>query len=170
MGAGGGPSVPWGQPAEPLPAACGPLPSRPVSPPVFRRRRVVEADDIDVLGHVNNARWVQFVTELASAHARSLGWGFRRLGGIDRVWIVQRHEIDYHRSAFEGDELLEETWVEELRGARSRRRARFLRADDERLLVDARTHWAFVDAAGHRPRRIPPELALAFTGPSDARD
>ena len=34
---------------------------------VFRRTRVVGAQDIDELGHVNNVRWLQFVAELASA-------------------------------------------------------------------------------------------------------
>lgn len=140
------------------------LPSGPVSAPVFRRERVIVADDIDALGHVNNAVWVGFVTELAAAHARSLGWGFRRLREQGRIWIVQRHEIDYLASGFEGDVLSEETWVEQMRGARSIRRSRLRRVSDGALLVEACSHWAFVDADGHRPRRIPAGIIAAFTG------
>lgn len=126
---------------------------------VFRRKRTVAAGDLDVLAHVNNVVWVRFVVELAEAHSSALGLDFatlRRLGG---VWVVRRHAIDYHRAANEGDEILEETWVSELRGARSVRHARLRCSRTAALLVAATTDWAFVDAATGRPRRVPAEVA-----------
>jgi acyl-CoA thioester hydrolase len=130
--------------------------------PVFRRTRTVLARDLDVLDHVNNVVWLRFVVELAEAHSTALGLDFaslRRLGG---VWVVRRHELDYHRSANEGDEIVEETWVSVLRGARSVRHARLRCARSGALLLEATTHWAFVDAGSGRPRRVPAELARRY--------
>ena len=130
--------------------------------PVFRRTRTVVARDLDVLDHVNNVVWLRFVVELAEAHSSALGLDFaslRRLGG---VWVVRRHELDYHRSANDGDEIVEETWVSSVRGARSVRHARLRCARTRVLLLTATTQWAFVDSASGRPRRVPPELARRY--------
>jgi acyl-CoA thioester hydrolase len=133
-----------------------------MSGPVFRRTRKVVARDIDLLGHVNNVRWVQFVCELAEAHVAGYGADIQSLRERGVLWIVRRHEIDYHRSALPGDELVEETWVERMTGARSERHSRFTRASDGELLVSAVTIWAYVDAETQRPRRIPAELRDRF--------
>ena len=129
---------------------------------VFRRTRVVEAGDCDELGHVNNVRWLAFVGELAGAHAIRRGSDNDTLRGQGALWIVRRHEIDYHRSALPGEEIVEETWVETMSGARSVRHSRFTRASDDALLVSAVTTWAYVDAKTQRPRRIPAEMIEAF--------
>lgn len=133
-----------------------------MSGPVFRRTRVVAADDCDELGHVNNVRWLAFVGELAGAHAtlgRADNDSLRVQGAI---WIVRRHEVDYHRSALPGEEIVEETWVESMTGARSVRHSKFTLARDGALLVSAVTTWAYVDAKTQRPRRIPPELHARY--------
>ena len=129
---------------------------------VFRRARVVEARDIDELGHVNNVRWVAFVGELAAAHATLGRADNERLRDEGAIWIVRKHVIDYHRSALPGEEIVEETWVEDMSGARSVRASRFTRASDGALLVTASTTWAYVDAKTQRPKRIPAELVARF--------
>ena len=129
---------------------------------VFRRTRKVLAKHIDQLGHVNNAVWLRFVVGLANAHSVALGFDFERLRAQGGLWIVRRHEIDYDAPAFEGDELLEETWLEHMKGARSVRACRFTRPRDGELLLRARTTWAYCDFTSHRPRRIPAEILAAF--------
>jgi acyl-CoA thioester hydrolase len=133
-----------------------------MSPEVFRRTRVVAPADIDELGHVNNVRWLAFVAELAGAHASGRGSGLAALRAQGALWIVRRHEIDYHRPALPGEEIVEETWVERITGAKSERRSRFTRASDGALLCDALTTWAYVDATTLRPTRIPKELRARF--------
>jgi acyl-CoA thioester hydrolase len=133
-----------------------------MSGPVFRRTRRVAPGDIDELGPVNNVRWVAFVGELAAAHAGQRGSDNETLREKGAIWIVRRHEIDYHRSALPGEEIVEETWVESMSGARSERHSRFTRASDGALLVSAVTIWAYVDAVTQRPRRIPAELLARF--------
>ncbi len=131
-------------------------------PFVFRRGRIVAPGDIDFLGHVNNVVWLRYVVELAKAHAGSLDAGRRIEHEQGALWIVRRHELDYHANAGSGDEIAEETWVESMRGARSIRASRFTRPADGARLVTARTQWAFVDAATLRPRRIPAELSRLY--------
>ena len=132
-------------------------------PQVYERTRIVRADDIDHLGHVNNVVWLRFVVELAEAHARAAG-GNEMVREARAVWIVRRHELDYHGNAATGDELREQTWLESMKGARSVRASRFTSAGGD-VLVEARTQWAFVDASSFRPRRIPREMLDAFAPP-----
>ena len=127
-------------------------------PVVFRRTRVIEPDHVDLLEHVNNVVWLRFVIALASAHAQSQHDAARVLRETGGQWIVRRHELDYHANAGVGTEIVEETWVERMRGASSLRRSRFTREDNGSLLVSALTQWAYVDAKTLRPRRIPAPL------------
>ena len=138
-----------------------------MSPEIFRRTRVIARDDIDELGHVNNVRWLAFVAALAGAHASGRGSGLAELRAQGALWIVRRHEIDYHRPALPGEEIVEETWVERMTGAKSERRSRFTRASDGAPLCDALTTWAYVDSATLRPKRIPPELRARFAADRD---
>ena len=129
---------------------------------VFRHKRVVCEQDTDFLGHVNNVVWVRFVVRIAERHAESLGFDWETVRSLGGMWIVRRHELDYRRSATPGQELIEETWVREMRGARSVRRARFLLGEDGSELVSATTQWAFCDPETQRPKRIPRELLDAY--------
>jgi acyl-CoA thioester hydrolase len=136
-------------------------------PAVFRRSRRIAPDDLDFLGHVNNVVWLRFVVELAEGHAASLDVGSRIVRERGGQWIVRRHELDYHDNAGIDEEIVEETWVESMRGARSVRRARFSRVSDGKELVTATTQWAFVDAETLRPKRIPPELLGVYRTKGD---
>jgi acyl-CoA thioester hydrolase len=129
---------------------------------IYRREREVEPIDIDALGHVNNAVWVRYVVELATAHAKAAGFGWREDRKLGGQWIVSRHEIDYLRPALQGERILEETWVREFRGARSMRCSRFTRVIDSTPLVRALTLWAWVDPHTLRPRRIPEEILVGY--------
>jgi acyl-CoA thioester hydrolase len=132
------------------------------SDPVFRRSRIISDTEIDELGHVNNVVWVRLVMELAGAHSRAVGLdlaAYRRLGGI---YVVRRHELDYLHPAFPNDEVREETWIAQMRGARTLRRARFTRKSDGARLLESTSHWAFVDFLTQRPRRLPSEVLERF--------
>lgn len=126
----------------------------------FARIRTVRPDDTDQFGHVNNLVWLRFTLELATAHSVSLGWDAARYREAGVVWIVHRHEIDYLRPALPGDSMREETWIEEMRGARCLRAYRFSLA--EKTLVEARTTWVLTRTASGRACRVTPELLEAF--------
>lgn len=115
--------------------------------------------DIDELGHVNNAVWVRWIQDVATAH-----W----LAAADPahvdayLWVVVRHEIDYLGNVGAGKAVVARTWVAEPpRGARFDRHVEFLGLDGK-LKVRARTTWAIVDRASGRVLRVPQAVAGRF--------
>ena len=129
--------------------------------PAFEMHFTAGPEHIDELGHVNNAVWVQWIQQVAVAHWDSLADPAHRDAYF---WVVVRHEIDYLRAAFPGDEVTARTWVGEApKGARFDRYVEFT-GTDGRLSVRARTHWAIIDKALGRPIRVPPQVVAPFLG------
>ncbi|WP_347301999.1 acyl-CoA thioesterase [Croceibacterium sp. TMG7-5b_MA50] len=129
----------------------------------FTMRFVAGAEHIDELGHVNNAVWVRWMEEIATAHwqADALPQDVERY-----AWVVTRHEIDYRGNVAAGAEV---TAVTEIRepptGARFDRHVTFSDAGG-RDLVRARTTWAMIDRATGRLMRVPAEVAEPFLPPA----
>jgi acyl-CoA thioester hydrolase len=139
--------------------------------PVFEQQLVATADDIDELGHVNNAVWVQWIQQVAVAHWEAVADAAHK---DSYFWVIVRHEIDYLRAAFAGDRLTARTWVGETpKGARFDRLMEFV-GEDGKPRVRARTHWAIIDKATERPIRVPAEVIAPFLGepvaPADSAD
>jgi len=123
----------------------------------FQHTFVVEASDIDQLGHANNVAYVRWVQDVAAAH-----WHALYPPGPDmlpQVWVVQEHQIRYLRSAYAGDELRALTWVADVKGASSKRCTRIERVADGQLLCAAETQWVLLDAGSGRPVRVPGDVA-----------
>jgi acyl-CoA thioester hydrolase len=125
----------------------------------FEQRIIAQAEDIDELGHVNNAVWVRWIQDIATAHWRAVA----EPAHVDAyLWVVVRHEIDYLRGLREGETVTAQTWVgPEPKGARFDRHIEFL-GEDGKLHVRARTTWAIIDRATGRPLRVPAEVAAPF--------
>jgi acyl-CoA thioester hydrolase len=129
--------------------------------PVFELPIVASESDIDELGHVNNAVWVQWIQQVAVAH-----WAATAdAAHVDAyIWVVVRHEIDYLRAAFAGDRMMARTWVGDApKGARFDRHMEFV-GPDGKILVRAKTQWAIIDKANNRPIRVPPDVIAPFLG------
>lgn len=116
-------------------------------------------EDIDELGHVNNAAWVRWIQEVATAHWYALA---RPRDRDAYVWVIVRHEIDYLRAAGPGETVMGRTWVGEApKGARFDRHMEFVGADGK-VKVRAKTTWAIIDKAAGRPIRVPAEVIAPF--------
>ncbi|HEY9580697.1 MAG TPA: acyl-CoA thioesterase [Rhizorhapis sp.] len=118
-------------------------------------------DDIDELGHVNNAVWVKWIQDVATAHWMAVADPFH----VDAyVWVVTRHEIDYRGNVNAGERVTARTWIPEPpRGARFDRLMEFT-GEDGKIKVSARTTWAIVDRANGRVLRVPKDVAEPFLG------
>lgn len=117
------------------------------------------AEDIDVLGHVNNAVWVKWIQDVAVAHWDAIAPPEHRDAYI---WVITRHEIDYRGNVSAGEMVTAETWVSEPpRGARFDRHMRFTGADGK-VRVEAKTTWALLEAATGRLLRVPADVAAPF--------
>lgn len=116
-------------------------------------------DDIDELGHVNNAAWVRWMQDVAVAHWMTIAPAEHIAAYI---WVVTRHEIDYRGNVSAGETVTAETWVEDPpKGARFDRMMRFT-GEDGRVKVEARTTWALLDRASGRLLRVPQHVADNF--------
>ena len=125
----------------------------------FTRTFIAAADDIDELGHVNNAVWVRWVQELAVAHWQAVAPPEQQ---VAYIWVVTRHEIDYRGNLRAGESVTGETWVPDPpRGARFDRHVRFVDADGA-VKVEAVTTWALLDRATGRLLRVRGEVAAPF--------
>ncbi|MDP8995272.1 MAG: acyl-CoA thioesterase [Pseudomonadota bacterium] len=126
---------------------------------MFELRITATADDIDELGHVNNAVWVRWIQQVAIAH-----WEAAAAPEHQRayLWVVTRHEIDYLRGVGPGETVTARTWVPDPpRGARFDRHILFL-GEDGKPRVRSVTTWAMLDRATGRALRVPPEVAAPF--------
>ena len=116
-------------------------------------------EHIDELGHVNNAVWVQWIQDIATAHWDAAARPEDRAAFF---WVVTRHEIDYRGNIDAGQSVTGETWIEgPARGATSLRRVDFRNAAGK-VIVSAATTWAMLDRTSGRPARVRPEVIAPF--------
>ncbi len=116
-------------------------------------------EHIDVMGHVNNAVWVQWMEALATSHWESAALPEHQ---AKYVWVVTRHEIDYRGNISEGESVTAETFIPEgPTGARFDRCVEF-RNGAGKVIVAARSTWAMIDRDTGRLCRVPPEVAAPF--------
>lgn len=127
----------------------------------YRMELTVPESAVDENRHANNVAYVQWMQDVAIRHAAAAGC-IRETHARGATWVVRSHTVEYLRPAFAGDRLAVETWVVDVRRARSKRRYRFLRAEDGRLVARGETEWVYVDAASGRPRDIPRDVIEVF--------
>jgi YbgC/YbaW family acyl-CoA thioester hydrolase len=146
----------------------------------------VRFHEVDALGHVNNAAYLNYLEQAAIDHASFLGLDLQRLQGLGGVFVARRHEIVFLRPSFAGDLLRVITWLGEPRGARVERQYLVAREPasatalvvagrpvtqsgmprDAALVVRATTEWVFANSQS-QPRRIPDEVVRIFRAGTD---
>ena len=116
-------------------------------------------EHIDIYDHVNNAVWVRWMEEVATAHWDQIAPPEPREA---YAWLVTRHEIDYRGNIREGEQCEATTEIGKApSGARFERRTTF-RNLDGKLLVSAVTSWAMIDRTTGRLTRVPRDVAAQF--------
>ncbi|WP_090789259.1 acyl-CoA thioesterase [Asanoa ishikariensis] len=117
--------------------------------------------DMDVYGHVNNARFLTLYEEarvaLMFVAARKHG-----LTSLEEGVVISRHEVDYLRPVDYGDTVRIEMWVEEIRP--SRFVIGYELFDDGAVASRARSVCVPYDLTAGRPRRLSAE-ERAFLAP-----
>ena len=129
-------------------------------PHAFEINVPVQQADIDQQNHVNNAVYLRWVQEVATAHWEALApAAAREIIG----WVVLRHEIDYKTPACLGDDILLRTWVGQATRVTFERFTEMRRASDHEVLVQARTLWVPVNTITGKPTRVPLEVRAIFS-------
>ena len=122
----------------------------------------VAADEIDEMGHVNNAVYLTWV-QAAVLHQ------WRRLAPKEAVathlWVALKHEITYRRPTFLEDEVIATVLLEKVQGARAFYETIIKRGEE--VLAEVKSSWCCIDAETMRPARIAKDIAAHFFGKGD---
>lgn len=131
--------------------------SKAPAAPTFLHPIVIQPQDIDLMGHVNNAVYLQWVQEAVVAY-------WQRNASEDArnqlLWVALKHEITYHLPLFLGDGVEAGVRAIGTRGSRATFVTRFRRGED--VAAEVRSSWCCVDAETRRPRRIEAKISDAF--------
>ena len=125
---------------------------------------LVPPEDMDALGHVNNAAYVRYIEAVATAHAERVGMGLEVLRSLEAVPVMREHRIKYLRPAVAGEVLEVRTLVTHTGGVRATRLNTITR--DGAVLVESETLWAWLHPVTGRPRAVPETVMAAFGFPS----
>jgi acyl-CoA thioester hydrolase len=132
-------------------------------PKPFTLSVVVQAQDIDVMGHTNNVVYLKWLEQVAWAHSNQLGLDWAAYQRLGRAVVARRHELDYLAASYAGDELVLGTWLADNDGKLSLwRRYQVIRKKDGLTLLRGLTHWVCVDIVTGKPRRQPEEFLQAY--------
>lgn len=124
-------------------------------------RITVRHHELDVLGHLNNAVYLNYAEEAAIAHAERLDMGIAQMQALGGVFVVRRHEITYFQPVTAGEELSVTTRIVAMAGVRATRQTLVVSLTQGRLVAEGKTEWAWVGNDG-RPRRIPDQVLARF--------
>jgi acyl-CoA thioester hydrolase len=117
----------------------------------------VVPSDIDFMGHVNNARYLNWVQEAVLAHWNKLA---PPETAAKYLWVALKHEITYRRPAFLNDEVIASVVLEKVQGARSFYDTVIKRGED--VLAEVKSSWCCIDAKTLRPARIAADVQAYF--------
>jgi acyl-CoA thioester hydrolase len=133
-----------------------------VDPWRYTVRYPVRQYELDVLGHVNNAVYLNWVEQVAIEHVEAMGFGRAWATQRGGAWVVREHHVTYHRPVGYGDIVLVTTLPQELSGVRGTRRTEIHREADGALTTEVVTQWIWVRASDGRPMRVPADILAAF--------
>jgi YbgC/YbaW family acyl-CoA thioester hydrolase len=131
-------------------------------PPVAAQRMpaAVRFSDVDSIGHVNNAAYLDVLMDAALGPLARAGWGLDRLATAGLAPFVSACDIEYLDGAVWGDGLWVTTWMAP--AERGFEVVQHLgRAEPDEVLVRARTRWQW-HARGGEVVDAPRDLADAL--------
>ncbi|OTG81582.1 acyl-CoA thioesterase [Acinetobacter sp. ANC 4648] len=128
----------------------------------FDLKIMVQAEHIDILEHVNNVVYVQWMQDIASAHIEELGLGLAQYLELKHAMVAVEHHVQYRKAAILGDEIILRTWLSDINALYSFRQYAFYRAKDQSLLFTGSTKWACIEIATGRPKRMSPTFIQAY--------
>lgn len=131
-------------------------------PAIFDYCHIVSEREIDVLGHANNAVYVNWMQAAAIAHSTAQGWPSNRYHNASYAWVARSHNIEYLSPAFAGDALLIQTFIADMQRVTSLRCYEIVRQADNALIARAETRWVFIHLGTRKPARIPAEVQADF--------
>jgi acyl-CoA thioester hydrolase len=127
------------------------------APRIYEYPISIVSDDIDFMGHVNNAVYLKWVQAAVIDY-------WQRVAPPEAVaahlWVALKHEITYRRPAFLDDGVVAEVIAESAQGARTFFSTLFKRGEE--VLAEVKSSWCCLDAATKRPARLAKDVLVRF--------
>ena len=117
----------------------------------------IEPNDIDFMGHVNNATYLKWVQEAVVSHWEKVA---PAEAVAKHLWVALKHEITYRKPAFLDDEVIAQVVLEHVHGARAFYQTLIKRGEE--VLAEVKSSWCCLDAATLRPSRLAQDLVARF--------
>jgi len=115
--------------------------------------------ELDPYRHLNHSVYIQYFEVGRIDLFRAVGWTLTGLADQGVQIVVSSIETRFLASAVESDELVVETWVEDVRRVTTQFGQRIIRGSE--VLATQTVHGACVNAEG-RPMRFPDEMSEAL--------
>lgn len=119
----------------------------------------VESDDIDFMGHVNNANYLNWVQDAVLSHWQKIA---PPAAVAQNLWVALKHEITYRKPAFLEDNLIATSIAERVQGASAFFETVIKRGEE--VIAEVKSRWCCIDAETQRPKYIGKEIAALFVG------
>ena len=124
----------------------------------------IDPEDIDFMGHVNNASYLKWVQNAVLDHWRA----FAPSDAVSQhLWVALKHEITYRKPTFLDDDVIATVLLEKVQGARAFYETVIRRGEE--VLAEVKSSWCCIDASTLRPARLAREvIERFFTGEGGA--
>jgi acyl-CoA thioester hydrolase len=119
----------------------------------------VQQPHLDAVNHVNNVVYIQWMQDIASMHWHAIATPELK---NKFVWMIRRHEVDYHNQAFLNDNLLITTWTGEYTNVTWKRHYEITRPADNKKIISAVSLWIPVDVETQKPQRVDEAMVSLF--------
>jgi len=117
----------------------------------------VAADDIDEMGHVNNAVYLKWVQVAVLRHWNRL---VPKEVVAAHLWVALKHEISYRRPAFLNDHVMVKVVLEKMVGARAFYKTMINHGED--VLAEVNSCWCCLDSVTKKPVRLARDVVARF--------
>jgi acyl-CoA thioester hydrolase len=117
--------------------------------------------ELDPYRHLNHSVYIQYFETGRIDLFKKMGWSLTQMADLGTHVVVVSIETQFVAPGVENDELVVESWVEEVKRVSMRFGQRIMRGDE--VLATQTVHGACTSLQG-RPKRIPEELMVGLTG------
>ncbi len=117
----------------------------------------VARNDIDELGHVNNAVYLNWVQKAVLRHWHRIA---PKEAITSHLWVALKHEIRYRRPAYLDDHVVVRVVLKKLRGARAFYETAINRGDE--ALAEVESCWCCIDSVTKKPVRLARDIVARF--------
>jgi YbgC/YbaW family acyl-CoA thioester hydrolase len=123
---------------------------------------VVRSTDIDVNGHVNNAKYVEYLEWGREEFYEDAGANYQTLLALGAITVTVNLNLNYRRECRQGDVLVVHTRPAHM-GRTSFVVRQEIRNRGGEVAADAEVTVVTIDAVSRRPRPVPELLSAQFT-------